>query len=171
MRDSLLRFQPDRILDALRRCEVRYVLIGGLAGVLQGQEYPTFDVDICPEREQSNLDRLALALRELDARIRTDSVPEGLKFDISAAYFRNVEICNMVTSYGELYVTFIPSGTEGYEQLVRHAEVYEIRGIHLNVASLEDIIRSKETADRDKDNLTLPHLRELLARKRKAGQP
>lgn len=45
----------------------------------------TADADITPARDTDNLERLALALRELDAKIYTEAVPEGLVFDCSGA--------------------------------------------------------------------------------------
>ncbi|WP_142026028.1 hypothetical protein [Blastococcus colisei] len=43
----------------------------------------TRDVDVTRATTRDNLDRLAAALREFDARIRTDAVPEGPPFDAS----------------------------------------------------------------------------------------
>jgi hypothetical protein len=70
------RFDPESILTALEREGVRYVVIGGLAAVLQGSPVFTQDVDICPARDGENLVRLARALRSVGARIRTDDAPE-----------------------------------------------------------------------------------------------
>jgi len=59
--------QAEEIFACLDRHGVRYVLIGGLAAVLQGSPLATFDVDICPARGTDGLRRLAEALAELDA--------------------------------------------------------------------------------------------------------
>jgi hypothetical protein len=55
-----------------------------------------------------------------------------------------------------------PSGTHGYDDLRRDAIELEILGVQVPLASLADIIRSKEAADRPKDRLTLPVLRRIL---------
>ena len=39
-------------------------------------------------------------------------------------------------------------------------------GVHFRLASLADVIRSKEAAGRPKDQIALPILRELLKRQR-----
>ena len=62
--------EADQILACLERHRVRYVVIGGVAAVLHGSPQATFDADICPAREPSDLAALALALREMKARIR-----------------------------------------------------------------------------------------------------
>ena len=41
---------------------VQFVLVGGLAAVLHGSPLPTVDIDVVPERESDNFERLAAAL-------------------------------------------------------------------------------------------------------------
>jgi hypothetical protein len=160
---------PERIVRVLAEHRVRYVLIGALAARLQGFPRLTADADITPAREEDDLHRLAEALRELDARVYTEAVPEGLAFDCSAETLARAELWNLVTSAGRIDVAFLPAGTEGYEDLVRGAVRFEVFGAELLAASLADIIRSKEAADRPQDRQDVVVLREIL--RRQAGQP
>ena len=159
---------PERLVKALAGHDVRYVLIGALAARLQGFPRLTADADITPDRSRDNLVNLAAALQELGARVYTESVPEGLPFDTSAEMLGRAELWNLVTSAGRLDVAFRPSGTEGYEDLVRGAVRFEVFGIDLLVASLADIIRSKEAADRPQDRQDVVVLREMV---RRQGSP
>lgn len=156
-------FDPAAILRALAEAGVDYVLIGGIAATLHGSPHVTFDVDIVPDRRRENLEALARVLEAIDARIRTAGVPEGLPFDRSPELLERVEILNLTTRFGDLDLTFVPSGTSGYEDLAANAEDLAIEGVPIAVASLADIIRSKEAAGREKDRVTLPALRRLLA--------
>jgi hypothetical protein len=52
-------YRPDKLLEALERHGVHYVVIGGLAAELRGSPYVTRDVDVTPSRERLNLGRLA----------------------------------------------------------------------------------------------------------------
>jgi hypothetical protein len=166
-------FDPVRMLTALQEAGVRFVLVGGMAAILHGDVGVTIDIDIVPEREPENLDRLAIALRTLRARIRASGEPEGLPFDCSSAFFRNLapdSILNLTTQAGDLDLTFRPSGTEGYADLRRDAvEIEAEDGVRILVASLADVIRSKEAAGREKDRVALPRLRRLLDRTRTEG--
>ena len=161
-------FDPERMLSALADAEVRYILIGGMAAVLHGDVGVTVDIDVVPERTEENLERLAAALRGLGARTRTEGEPDGLAFDCSTEFFRNLSpdsIVNMTTAAGDLDVTFCPSGTSGFADLKRDAiDIEAADRLHILVASLEDVIRSKEAAGREKDRLALPRLRRLLDR-------
>lgn len=154
--------QAEEIFACLDRHHVRYVLIGGLAAVLQGSPIATFDVDVCPARSPADLRRLADALEELDARIRTPNDPEGVPFPREAAFLSNTQILNLVTRFGDFDISFFPSGTQGFEDLSKNSVAVRVRGVEINVAALQDIIRSKEAANRPKDQRTLPVLRQLL---------
>jgi hypothetical protein len=156
---------PERIVRTLARHGVRYVLIGALAARLQGFPRLTADLDITPARDAENLDRLAAALRELDARVFTESVPEGLRFDCSAAALGRAAFWNLVTSAGRLDVAFAPSGTEGFEDLARGAVRFEVFGVEILAAGLRDVIRSKQAADRPQDRQDVILLREILRRR------
>lgn len=165
--------QADDMFACLDRQGVRYVLIGGLAAVLHGSPLLTLDVDICPSPEQPNLERLAAALREMDARLRTPDAPDGVRFPCDAVFLGKVQLLNLVTRFGDLDLSFRPSGTEGFSDLTRSAVEVSVRGVRVAVAALEDVIRSKEAADRPKDRRTLPVLRQLLEeiKKREGRRP
>jgi hypothetical protein len=91
----------------------------------------------------------------------TASEPDGLPFDLSPTSLGAVRVWNLVTDYGRLDLTFEPSGTLGYDDVARDAVHLVILGAEADVASLADVIRSKEAAGRDKDRLVLPTLRRI----------
>ena len=157
-------FDPERIIIVLAEHEVRFVLIGAVAARLQGFPRVTADADITPARDPENLARLAAALRQLDARVYTESVPEGLAFDCTATTLARGEMWNLVTSAGRLDVAFTPSGTDGYDDLIKNAIQYEVFGVTIFAARLEDIIRSKEAADRPQDRQDVVIMREIVKR-------
>jgi len=156
-------FEPERILEVLSAHEVDFVLIGGFAAITHGSPFLTEDIDVTPERGADNLDRLSAALKALGARIRTQGVDEGLPFDHDGESLASAGVWNLTTRYGDLDISFVPSGTEGYADLVRGARTTSIAGVAVHIASLEDIVRSKQAADRAKDRRVLPTLREILA--------
>lgn len=157
-------FDPERLIRVLAKHEVRYVLIGALAARLQGFPRVTADADITPARDGDNLERLAGALRELEAKVFTENVPAGLPFDFTAEALARSEMWNLVTSAGRLDLAFTPSGTDGYDDLRRSALAYEVFGVELNAATLQDIIRSKEASDRPQDRQDVLVMREILRR-------
>ncbi|HYZ66523.1 MAG TPA: hypothetical protein VE666_01735 [Mycobacterium sp.] len=152
-----------RLLEVLNRHKVAYVLIGGLAAVYHGSPFPTEDADITPRTDRVNLERLAAALADLNARIRTESEPAGLPFRCDADSVAARTIVNLTTAAGDLDLTFAPAGTTGYDDLRRDAARAELYGVTVQIASLADVIRSKQAANRAKDQRVLPTLREILS--------
>lgn len=162
--DGGQQFDPVPLLAVLEWHRVEYVVVGGYAAVIYGATRPTEDIDITPATTEENLARLAAALEELGARIRTDVVPEGMPFSASAESLRGVRMLNLRTAHGMLDLTFTPAGTSGFDDLRRSATLRSVGGVPVRVAALEDIIRSKEAAGRRKDQAALPELYELAGR-------
>ncbi len=157
-------FSPIDIFRILARHEVKYVLIGALAGTLHGSPIATQDVDICPDRSEDNMERLARALQEMDARVYTSEHPDGFPFATDATMLKRNDIWNLVTPYGRFDISIEPTGTRGYADLSRKMTWMEIGGVKVPVADLRDVIRSKEAAGREKDDRHIPTLRKLLER-------
>jgi hypothetical protein len=155
-------FAFERILEALQRNDVRYVVIGAVAAIAQGSPLPTEDIDVTPARDMANLERLAAALRELDARLRVLDKPEGVAFPFDPTYLAGNEIWNLTTQHGDLDLIFVPAGTEGYEDLKRDAILVDFGDVQAPMASLVDVIRSKQASSRAKDHAQLPALRQTL---------
>lgn len=155
-------FDPVDMVAVLRRHGVDFVLIGGIAAALHGYDGVTTDLDITPADDVANLTRLSDALRELEAGLRVDGIDEPLPFDHDAASLRRAAVWNLRTRSGDLDIALQPAGTDGYDDLMTSAVRITIADVDIDLASLADVIRSKEAADRPKDRLALPALRSLL---------
>lgn len=159
---------PDCLFASLDRYGVDYVLIGGMAAVLHGSPTVTNDADIVPDAHPDNLSRLSAALIDLDARIRSADDPSGIQFDPHPALMASISMLNLTTRCGNLDLAFSPAGIDDYATLSARSVEFDLDGTSVRVASLDDVIRSKETADRPRDRAVLPvlyALREEIARR------
>jgi hypothetical protein len=160
-------YRPSEILEVLERHRVLYVVIGGLAAELRGSPYVTRDVDVTPARTRENFSKLAAALRELDAKLRIPDMKEPLAISLDERTFEQGTTWTFVTKHGYLDIALLPDGTRGYSDLRRSATREQITStLKIFVASLADVIRSKEAAGREKDRAVLPILRQVLERSR-----
>ena len=139
------------MLDVLRRHEVRFVMIGGLAGRLWGSPSVTNDMDVCYARDSANLKHLAEALQELDARLR--GVSDDVPFLLDERTLSAGDHFTFVTDAGNLDCLGTPAGTKGYDDLARTAEEMEIGDHQIKVAAIEDLIRMKLASGRAKDRI------------------
>ena len=166
MRDGGEGFQPKKILEVLARHDVACVVIGGIASTIHGSPFTTSDVDICPDLRATNLEKLASALNELQSRILVTDEPEGLQIEVTGALLRksipDFQFLHFMTKYGQIDLLYKPAGTEGYKDLVRNAVEGALGEVTVQIAALEDVIRSKQAAGRQRDLEHLPTLRKLL---------
>jgi hypothetical protein len=142
-------FDPLAAIGVLQAHEVRFVLIGGVAGAAHGSPSVTQDLDICPQRSDENLERLAAALRSVHARLR--GVDDEVPFLLDARTLAAGDHVTFVTDVGDLDCLLTPSGTEGFDELARDAVMVDLGDVVVAVASLDALIRMKRAAGRPKD--------------------
>jgi hypothetical protein len=101
------------IVDALEHHEVEYLVIGAAAAEALGWSGRSEDIDIVPETSRANLDRLAKALNELDAKLIGDpAYPNGLPVPggFDARLLGTKQVWNLLTQHGQLDITSHPTG-------------------------------------------------------------
>jgi hypothetical protein len=156
------------ILDALATHGVEYVVIGGFAVELHRVAVaPTRDIDLTPAQTHDNLTKLAAALRQLNARFRVVEGSEGsiaIPDGVSAELLASLGVVTLWTDAGALDIAMVPDGTSGYADLYGSSTIADYEGRPVPIASLADIIRSKEAAGREKDLRVLPALRAHMKR-------
>jgi hypothetical protein len=159
-------FDAGALVRVLQRHKVEFIVIGGIAGQLWGSPMITQDLDICYDREKTNLENLAAALRELNAKLR--GVKENVPFKLDARTLFNGDSFTFTTDFGALDCLATPSGTSGYNDLKQAAEVMPVGGgLKVWVSSIDDLFRMKRAAGRSKD---LRAIEELGALRDERGQ-
>lgn len=161
-------YDPLRALQVLNEHGVRYVVIGGFAGVILGSSLLTVDLDVCYDRAPDNLDHLASALRELHASLRVAGVDEDRPFKLDARSLAAGDSFTFTTAVGDLDVLGTPSGTKGFTDLAERASTYDLGdGLQVLVVDLEDLLRMKRSAGRKKDEAHILVLEALRDERRK----
>ena len=145
---------------------VDFVVVGGIAGIARGSAYMTNDLDIAYSRDTENLERLAGALTELDARLR--GAPADVPFILDAATLRQGAHFTFDTSMGPFDVLDRPDGSPRYEDLKQRAgDAQDVDGVPVHVASIDDLIAMKESTGRPRDTVIASELRMLADEIRK----
>lgn len=138
--------QAQEIRDAFARCGVRYLFIGKSGAILLGYSDTTQDADIFVEKTPENSVALLTALRELGFDL-TEEQAEEVR--------RGKDFVQLKNGPFDLDLVFAPDGIETFaEAWDRHIEVD-----NFHVCHPDDIIASKEAADRIKDRESLPRLK------------
>jgi hypothetical protein len=159
-------FDPYAILAALEEAPVHFVLIGGLARVLQGSEEVTAGVDITPAPQPRNLERLAAALERLGA-----SPASGARLERALADPGRETPLRLVSPVGEIRVVHRPAGTRGYDDVRRRASHLHIGGgLRPPVAGAGDLVRMLEALDRPDRGPSVEAMRRVVELERARGR-
>ena len=148
-------FQPREIIERLVACDVRFVVIGGLAAQAHGSPSATFDLDIVPSWDTANLEKLELVLRDLGA------VRQGLPDDaprmppLDAPTLLAAALFTLNTRFGRLDLLANPDPGLNFERLIASAEPRDLFGLRLYIAGLDDLMAMKRAAGRPKDRVEL----------------
>lgn len=154
------------ILERLVRREVEFILVGGVAAILEGAPVSTLDLDIVFDPAEENRRRLLEALQDLNARYLD---PAGRHLVPDEAKLSSFRLHQLLTDFGPLDVLRTIGSGMGFADLIGHTQEYTVGDLRVRTLRLEMIILSKEQASRDKDRATLPVLRRTLDLKAKAA--
>ncbi len=140
-----------QIAAAMEEAKLEAILIGNGAAALQGAPVTTMDLDFYYRDTPANRKKLSLVAERVSAKLTQPSP------DLSSVYRLD---------YGavDFHVDFLPiaAGISSLASLRSRATLVEIEGRRLMVASLVDIIRSKRSSGRPKDNAVLDVLEKTL---------
>ena len=138
--------QAQEIRDVFRRCGVRYLFIGKSGAILLGYPDTTQDADLFVERSPKNGRALVAALRELGFTLTDEQAGE---------IERGKDFVQLKNGPFDVDLVFAPDGIERFEDAWQRR--VEVEGFP--VCHLDDIIASKEAANRPRDREALPRLR------------
>jgi hypothetical protein len=147
---------------------VDFIVVGGVAAVLNGAPLTTFDLDVVHSRTPENLARLLAALLELHAYYRE---PGDRRLAPRIPFLEGAGHSLLHTDAGQLDVLGTIGSDEGYNELLPHCLEIEVADVgRIRVLDLPTLIRVKEHAARPKDIAVLPLLRATLQEHQK-GKP
>jgi len=152
------------IIEGLIKADVKFILVGGLAAVIQGAPVTTMDVDIVHDRSPENISKLFSFLKSIDAVYRRPDkkiiVPKKEDFSgMGRALFS--------TRLGPLDVLSFIEQQKTYEDLFEHTVEIEFRGYIVQVLDIEKLIELKKTSKDPKDKQRLPVLEETFQQLKK----
>jgi hypothetical protein len=148
----------EKIIAALVAAGVRFVVVGGVAGVAHGSVRLTNDIDVCYDTAADNVRALAALLASWGAYLR--GVELGLPFAMDERALRTTPTMTLTTRVGNIDVLDSVAGVGRYDEVLAASEPCVVGDTRFRVLSLPALIMAKRAAGRPKD---LEHLIELEA--------
>jgi hypothetical protein len=153
------------ILEGLLKAKIKFILVGGLAAVVQGAPVTTIDVDIVYKRSSNNISKLLTFLKSIDAYYRR---PDDIVIQPKKDDFLEMGHRLFTTRLGPLDVLAFIEEENTYEDLIEHTEEIEFRGFSLRVLNLKMLIQLKRISTDARDKQRLPVLEETLRQLKKS---
>jgi hypothetical protein len=131
----LSQFDLRALLETLNGQGVRFVVIGGVAVGAHGYIRATADLDLVPDPDPENLDRLIAALDSLETTLPT---VQGRQFDLKrdAGVIRRGGNVTADTKFGGLDVLQLADGVPSYSALRQDAVESDLLGVPVQICSL-----------------------------------
>ncbi len=147
------------LIEGLCEASVEFIIVGGIATVIQGAPITTIDLDIVHRQTVANIRNLLRFLKSVGAHYRRpdDKVIEPDEQILSAKGHSLLSTC-----FGPLDVLAVIEDGHSYDELRRDSVEIEFRGYKLQVLSLAKIIEMKRNSTYSKDLQRLPILEETL---------
>lgn len=157
-----------QLLGVLDGHQVDFIVIGGVAGLVHGSAYPTYDFDVIYGRDRRNLERMGAALVDLKATLHGAPADLPLQLDAQMLYAG----CNFTfdTTFGRFDILGEADGMRKYDAMRAAAKREEVWGIPVLVASIDDLIRMKRAAGRAKDTLMAEELIAIAEAQRRSAK-
>jgi hypothetical protein len=144
---------------------VEFLIVGGVAAVLQGAPINTFDLDIVHSTDPANVSRVLAALDEFDAIYRAQP---DLRLRPTASHLSSAGHQLLLTRLGPLDLLGSIGNGRTYPDLLLHTtELKAGPSLSVRVLDLETQIAIKEEVGGEKDRAALPILRRTLEERRK----
>jgi hypothetical protein len=155
----LSEFDLRSLLEALNARSVRFVVIGGVAVGAHGYVRGTEDLDLVPDPDPENLNRLTEALTELESTLPTVA-ERTFNPHTDASVIRRGGNVTAMTRFGGLDIVQRARGVPSYSHLIDDAVESDLLGIPVFICSLSRLREMKLAQDREQDRADLANLPE-----------
>jgi hypothetical protein len=155
----------EAIIRALLAAKIKFVVIGGVAAVVQGSARFTNDIDICYDTAGDNVKRLARLLASWESCLR--GVEPGLPFVMDERALLTTPVMTLTTSMGDVDVMDVVPGLGNYAAVAQYSEEAGLGKVRFRTLTLEALIKAKRATGRKKDREHLIELEAILALRRK----
>jgi hypothetical protein len=153
------------LLQSLSDEQVQYVLVGGLAVQLHGFLRSTFDIDLVLAMDDANLTRFISMAKRLGLvpamPVSIDSLRNPLQID---QWFREkgmLAFSLREPQAGGSVVDVIVRPEVPFDKLIANATVGTLFGRQVCIASIDDLLVMKRSANRPKDQLDVIALEKI----------
>jgi hypothetical protein len=147
------------VLEGLIEAGVEFILVGGLAAVVQGAPVTMMDVGVVHNQSSENIAKLLAFLKSIDAFHRR---PDDQMIRLKEGDISGMGHALFTTRLGPLDVLAVIEEGRAYKDILEHTVEIEFRSHTIRVLDLKTLVELKRTSKDLKDRQRLPVLEETL---------
>jgi hypothetical protein len=154
------------LIERLNKCGVKFVLIGGFAGVVHGCTYVTQDVDVCCDFSVDNLLALQKALKDIHPVHRM--TPQRLKLKMTRDNCADFKNLYLDTDVGQLDCLSYVQGLGTYKDIEPVSGIKDLGdGLRIRVLTVDLLIEARKAMNRPQDKKALLQLEAIKKMQKK----
>ncbi len=155
-----------QLLKELSKASVKFVVCGGVAGVLHGVERATYDLDISVSLDTENLKKIIKVADKFKLKPRIPEPVENLLSESKRNEWvekKGALVYTFSSLKGPLQLDIFLSYPKSYEMLCKSAKQLKIDDLKILVSSIDDLLLAKQKVVplRDKDKIDIKELENL----------
>lgn len=146
----------EREIRALNKSKIKYLVVGGVAVNLYGLQRLTRDLDLMIDIKEDNLQKFVSLM---------DKLGYGTKISIDE-WKGKVAIAFRHRSDDLKQIDIFVRNPIDFETAYRKKKIFKVRNTNVYCVSLDDLLRMKEIADRDRDWADIGYLKKYIKERR-----
>lgn len=161
------------LIKELSKADIKYIVCGGVACVLQGVERATYDLDISVSFEENNLRKLIEVMKNSKLIPRIPEPVENLLDENKRKEWfekKGALVYTFLSEKTPLQLDVFLNYPRTYDELFKNSDELEIDNVKFKVSSIEDLLFVKRRIDpaRDKDLTDIKELEKIYGEKNKS---
>ncbi|MBP9191347.1 MAG: hypothetical protein KBF96_02240 [Ignavibacteria bacterium] len=161
------------LIKELSKADIKYIVCGGVACVLQGVERATYDLDISVSFEENNLRKLIEVMKNSKLIPRIPEPVENLLDENKRKEWfekKGALVYTFLSGKTPLQLDVFLNYPRTYDELFKNSDELEIDNVKFKVSSIEDLLFVKRMIDpaRDKDLTDIKELEKIYGEKNKS---
>lgn len=161
------------LIKELSKADIKYIVCGGVACVLQGVERATYDLDISVSFEENNLRKLIEVMKNSKLIPRIPEPVENLLDENKRKEWfekKGALVYTFLSEKTPLQLDVFLNYPRTYDELFKNSDELEIDNVKFKVSSIEDLLFVKRMIDpaRDKDLTDIKELEKIYGEKNKS---
>ena len=156
-----------KLIERMKKGGVKFVLVGGFAGVVHGCTYVTQDIDICCNFSADNLLALQKVLKELHPVHRM--TPQRLKLKLTVESCTKFKNLYLDTDIGQVDCLASIQGLGDYEDVKNLSEIRDLGGgLRIRVLTIDSLIKARKAMNRPRDKEAVLQLEAIKKMQKKS---